>query len=158
MVVKKVSADEAEPLEIEAEVVEVEVLNLAGSIDDESVKADEPLHSEKSAEMQVAFDQSWTELILNTPYDIMAKIYGEHWQLTAGELELMTPPASRIFAELFGRYINTNPDAYMLGFALLAATGARVAETKRKINEQAVKEGEQDNNTNGTYYTVQPTN
>ena len=67
--------------------------------------------------------------ILKTPFEVAAAFLGDHWKLSKGEVDLMAPPASRVFSELFGQWAGQYPDAYMLGFSLIVAVAPRAAQT-----------------------------
>ena len=127
---------------IEEEAAEVRVLNIAGELDDLNINIDELSGLEDG---EAAADgrpmgivtEEMAGTILATPFEVAAAFLGKHWQLSAGEIELMSPPAARVFSDLFGRYASQYPDAYMLGFALCTAVGVRAAQTiyKRKAEE-----------------------
>ena len=87
--------------------------------------------------------------ILNTPFSVAAAFMGDFWLLSKEELDLMAPPAARVFSDIFGRWAGQYPDIYMLGFALIVAIAPRAAKTVQLKKETKEPQPEETENGKG---------
>lgn len=134
---------EGEP--VAAEQTEVIYYNAPGGLDDEAAAAKQDELNPPVPQGNL-ISEEMAGYILQFPFAVMANYFGEHWKLKNSELDLMKPPASKVFSDLFGKYVEKNPEAYMLCYTLLACVGVRAAitikETKEKQKEQAREQAE----------------
>ncbi len=135
-----------------AENIDVEVFNVLGEngLDDTgaAAKATEQGYGIPQTENSCVISEDMAGTILKAPFAVAAAFWGEHWELSKGEVDLMAPPAARVFSELFGQWAGQYPDAYMLGFSLIMAVAPRAAQTAhdKKLAKKPVKNTEDDLN------------
>lgn len=149
--------------EADGETIDVRILNMPGELDDLTID-DEALAGSPYDDIEGGADprgamvsEDMAATILATPFSVAAAFLGNHWELSKGELQLMAPPAARVFSDLFGRYCSQYPDAYMLGFALCAAIGTRAAITvnsRKKAAESLQPTEAQKNAAEAAYIAV----
>ena len=104
----------------------MQVLNETGELHDDTVKDDVIDVGEQTPTPNI-ISEEMAGTILQTPFSVAAAFWGDYWELSQGELELMKPSASTVFSDLFGKYVDDYPEAYMLGFSLLTCIGSRAA-------------------------------
>lgn len=127
------------------EEIDLDIYNTPGALDDISPALfDEEIEdyegTEKVSNLN-CIDEEMAATILKTPFEITAAILNEeHWKLTDSETNLMKLPASRVFSELFGKYVDTNPDAYILGFTLITCVGLRAGKSAAIKKQKAAEE------------------
>lgn len=114
------------------EQIDVQIINEVGELNDK-ITEDVNIGAEESKTNIISEEMAGT--ILQLPFSIAANFWGDYWELSQGELELMKPSAAKVFSDLFGRYVDDYPEAYMLGFTLITCVATRagkmVAEKRR---------------------------
>ncbi len=130
---KKLSETTTPTLEQTAEQIDVQVINTVGELNDNAAPDETLEDSDKEQNNSPnIINEEMAGTILKTPFAVTAAFLGDYWELTDGELELMKPSASTVFSDLFGKYIDDYPEAYMLGFSLLTCVGSRAAIMARE--------------------------
>lgn len=115
-----------EPIYPSGEQIEIQLMNVAGDLNDGVMQTDVAAESNLPTAQPIISEQM-ARTILQAPFAVAAAQWGDYWLLSDGELDLMGPSASVVFSELFGRYVDDHPEAYMLCFTLLACVGSRAA-------------------------------
>lgn len=126
--------------EVTTENIKVQLVNVAGELNDEAAAPEETVDAKPAA--QPIINEQMAKTILQVPFAVAASQWGDYWLLSKGELDLMAPNAAVVFSELFGRYVDDHPEAYMLCFTLLACIGSRAAIliSDKKAQQQAEAE------------------
>lgn len=111
-----------------AEQIDVQVINEVGELND-SANFDETIaENQQQNEQTNIISEEMAGTILKLPFSLAANFWGDYWELSDGELALMQPSAAKVFSDLFGKYVDDYPEAYMLGIALITCIGSRAAK------------------------------
>lgn len=138
IVIKKQEEEKENPVTTPAEDIQVDVINTTGTIDDSiPFKTNDTYSGQTVSGGDLLIDKEQARTILQFPFAVVAWITKkEYWNLTDAELDYMDNSASRLFSQLFTRYADSNPDAYMLGFTLITCTSLRLMKMKQEENQE----------------------
>jgi hypothetical protein len=106
------------------------ITNVTGELDDHNAAkagAQSP-YSEPPPEQETVSPEM-AAAVIKMPFALASLYFGEHWNLSDAEARLMSAPAAKLFSHAAGRFAESNPDAFVLGFALCIAVGPRAAQT-----------------------------
>ena len=138
-IVTKKQEENETPVTTPAEDIQVDVINTAGTIDDSIPFKTNDTYGENQTVSggDLLIDKEQAREILQFPFAVVAGITKkEYWNLTDAELDCMDNSASRLFSQLFTRYADSNPDAYMLGFTLITCASLRLVKMKQEEKQE----------------------
>jgi len=122
-----------------AEEAKLNVYNTTGTLNDKGAAAAasaSPYEAQGQALDEGVVSPEMAAGILKFPFSLAAAYLGEHWEISDAEAKLMADPAARMFSGVAGRFAASNPDAFVLGMALVIVAGPRAFKTIQLIREE----------------------